>query len=162
MTPAALCLIAVFVMGAVPAPAGAQKYEGVPVKSGQASFTFNGKDLAFSHVDGGFQQIQGFTMATVVFRPEAKSSANTHLNIVVMYQAPGRVDLDGAFSMNGISMFWDGEVSRFTKGKSKCTITLTKATATELEGTADCPLMHSIAGEVMPGLSRVTFSAGTR
>ena len=76
-----------------------------------------------------------------------------------MYQAPGKVDLDSAFSMSGIGMFSDGDVSRFTKGKSKCTITLSKATATEVEGTADCPLLHNIEGEVMPPLTNLGFSA---
>jgi hypothetical protein len=76
-----------------------------------------------------------------------------------MYQAPGKVDLESAFSMSGIGMFSDGDVSRFTKGKSKCTITLSKASATEVEGTADCPLLHNIAGEVMPPLTGLTFSA---
>jgi hypothetical protein len=76
-----------------------------------------------------------------------------------MYQAPGKVDLDSAFSMSGIGMFADGDVSRFTKGKSKCTITLSKATATEVEGTADSPLLHNIEGEVMPPLTNLGFSA---
>jgi hypothetical protein len=56
-------------------------------------------------------------------------------------------------------MFHDGDVARFTKGKSKCIITLTKATPTELEGTADCPLLHNIGGTVMPALTVQKFSA---
>jgi hypothetical protein len=103
--------------------------------------------------------MQGFTLATLVFKPNLKSTANTHLNLTLMYQAPGKVDLDSAFSMSGIGMFSDGDVSRFTKGKSTCTITLTKATATALEGTAECPLLHNIEREVMPPLSNVRFSA---
>jgi hypothetical protein len=140
-------------------PAFAQQYEGVAVQSGQATFRFAGKDLAFSTVEGGFQQLQGFTLATLVFRPAPKSKENAHLNLTLMYQAPGRVDLDAAFSVSGLGMFADGDVARFTKGKSKCTITLTKATATELEGTAECPLLHNIEGDVMPPLTNVKFSA---
>ena len=79
-----------------------------------------------------------------------------------MYQAPGKVDLEAAFTMSGLSMFSDGDVSRFTKGKSKCTITLTRATPTEVEGTADCPLLHDIGGEVRPPLTNLTFSATTK
>jgi hypothetical protein len=140
-------------------PAVAQKYEGVAVKSGQATFKFAGKDLAFSAVEGGFQQVQGFTLATLVFRPGLKSKGNAHLNLTLMYQAPGKVDLDSAFSVSGLGMFMDGDVSGFTKGKSKRTLSLSKATATELEGTADCPLLHNIEGEVMPPLTSLKFSA---
>ena len=162
MKPAALCCIAIAVMLTLPMPAFAQKYEGAAVKAGQATFKFGGKDLAFSAVEGGFQQMQGFTLATLVFKPDLKSTANTHLNLTLMYQAPGKVDLDSAFSMSGIGMFSDGDVSRFTKGKGTCTITLTRATATEVEGTAECPLLHNIEGEVMPPLSNVRFSATIR
>lgn len=140
----------------------AQKYEGVPVKSGHASFKYDSKDLTYNFVEGGFQQMQGFTMATLVFKSEPKPKENTHLNLVLMYQAPGKVDLDGSFSMSGVSMFWDGEVSRFTKGKSKCTITLTKATPTELDGTAECPVLHTMDGEVGVPLTNVKFSATTK
>jgi len=35
-----------------------------------------GKDLAFAYAEGGFQQMQGFTMATLVFRPDAKSKGD--------------------------------------------------------------------------------------
>lgn len=159
MKPVALCFIVLAVILTLMIPAFAQKYEGVAAKSGQATFKFAGKDLAFSYVEGGFQQMQGFTLATLVFKPDLKSKDNTHLNLTLMYQASGKVDLDSAFSMSGIGMFSDGDVSRFTKGKSKCTITLSKATATEVEGTADCPLLHNIEGEVMPPLTNLKFSA---
>ena len=159
MARVACVLVALAVVLALPAPVLAQQYEGAAVKSGQAALRFAGKDLAFAHVEGGFQQMQGFTMATLVFKPNAKSKGDPHLNIVVMYQAPGKVDLDSAFSSSGLSMFHDGDVARFTKGKSRCTITLTKATPTELEGTADCPLLHSIGGAVMPALTVQKFSA---
>jgi hypothetical protein len=143
-------------------PAQAQKFEGVPVKSGHATFNYDSKDLAYNFVEGGFQQIQGFTMATLVFKSELKPKTNTHLNLTLMYQAPGKIDLDGSFSMSGVSMFWNGEVSRFTKGKSKCSITLTKATATELEGTAECPVLHTMNGEVSLPLTNAKFSATTK
>jgi hypothetical protein len=162
MTRVARVLVALAVILALPAAALAQKYEGTAVKSGQAAVRFADKDLAFAYVEGGFQQMQGFTMATLVFRPEAKSKGDPHLNITVMYQAPGRVDLDSAFSTSGIGMFHDGDVARFTKGKSKCTITLTKATPTEVEGTAECPLLHNIQGTVMPALTVRKFAAAVK
>lgn len=162
MKPVALCCIAVALILTLTTPELAQKFEGVAVKSGQATFKFAGQDLAFSVVEGGFQQIQGFTLATLVFRPDLKSKANTHLNLTLMYQAPGKVNMDSAFSASGLAMFLDGEVARFTKGKSKCTVTLTRATATELEGTAECPLLHNIDGEVMAPLSTLKFSATTK
>jgi len=143
-------------------PALAQNYEGVPAKTGHATFAFGSQVLTYNYVEGGFQQLQGFTTATLVFKPEVKFKPSAHLNLTLMYQAPGKVDLDGAFSLSGVSMFWDGSVNRFTKGKSNCTITLTKATPTEVEGTADCPLLHEISGEVGTPLTKVKFSATTK
>jgi hypothetical protein len=143
-------------------PALGQEYEGTPAKTGQVSLKYGTQDLSFKFVEGGFQQMQSFTMATLVFKPEAKAPRALHLNISLMYQAPGKLDMDGQFSMNGVSMFQDGDVSRFTKGKSKCTITLTKATPTEVEGILDCPFLHDISGKVAMPLSNVKFYATTK
>lgn len=143
-------------------PAVGQQFEGVPARSGQASFKFGSQDLTFKFVEGGFQQMQSFTMATLIFRPEAKPKVNTHLNITLMYQAPGRLDLEGSFSMSGIGVFWDGSYSGFNKGRSKCTVTLTKVSPTEVEGTADCPLLHDETGEVGTPLTNVKFYATTK
>jgi hypothetical protein len=140
----------------------AQQYEGVPAKSGHASCKYDSQDLTYNYVEGGFQQTQGFTMATLVFKSEAKPKQNRHLNLTLMYQAPGKVDLEGPFSLSGIGMFWGGDVSWYTKGKSKCTITLTKATPTEVEGTADCPLLHDNFGELGKPLTNVKFYATTK
>jgi len=155
-----LGLAVVFLVCTVPTLG--QKFEGVAARSGQVSFKFDSQDLTFKFVEGGFQQIQGFTMTTLIFRSEAKPKVNTHLNVTLMYQAPGKLDLEGPFSMNGIGMFWDGSYSGYKKGKSKCTITLTKATPTEVEGTADCPLLHDEMGEVGTPLTNVKFSATTK
>lgn len=156
-----LCLTVFAVMLTFTAPVVAQQYEGTPIKSGQATFMYNGEDLTYKFVEGGFQQIQGFTIATMVFKPRQKLSnvTDNHLNITVMYKEPGKVDLDSSFSMSGIGMFFSGDVSRFAKGKSKCTITLTKANTAEVEGTADCTLMHNISDKVMPPVKSVKFSA---
>jgi hypothetical protein len=140
----------------------AQKFEGVPVKSGHVSFKFDARDRTYNFVEGGLQQIQGFTNATLVFQSEPKPKENMHLNLTLMYQAPGKVDLEGPFSASGIAMFWGSSVSRYTKGKSKCTITLTKATPTEVEGTADCPLLHDNFGELGKPLTNVKFYATTK
>lgn len=158
----ACVFLALAVILGLPSQAAAQKYDGAPVKAGQAAATFGGKPLTFTYAEGGLQQVSGFTMATLVFKFDAKSKPDTHLNITVMYQGPGKVDLDSAFSTSGLSMFAGGDVARFTKRKSKCTITLTKASPTEVEGTADCPLLHNIAGEVMPALTVQKFSATAR
>lgn len=143
-------------------PALAQEYEGVPAKSGHASFKFNSRDLTYNFVEGGFQQIQGFTMATLMFKSEPKPKKNMHLNLTLMYQAPGKLDLEGPYSISGLSMFWDGEVSRYTKGKSKCTVILIKATPAELEGTVDCPVLHDMSGEVGVPLANAKFYATTK
>ena len=147
---------------AVPSAVVAQQYEGVAVKSGQATAKHAGKDLVFTYAEGGFQQVSGFTLATLVFKLDAKTRVNTHLNLTLMYQGPGKVDLDSKFSMSGLGMFMDGDVARFTKGKSTCAITLTKATPAEVEGTAECPLLHNISGKVMPALTVQKFSATTK
>jgi hypothetical protein len=157
----ALCCLAFVMMLAPPLPALAQGYEGTPAKSGQAIVIFGGEDLAFTAVEGSFQQMQGFTIATLVFKQGPKVGS-THLNLTLMYQGPGKVDLASQFSTSGLGMFADGDVARYTKGKSTCTITLTKATATEVEGTAECPLLHNISGEKMPPLSVTRFSASTK
>ena len=161
MKPLSFACLVIAVMVARPVPAVAQAYEGAPAKTGQASATFDGKPVAFGAVEGGFQQMQGFTIATLVFKQGPKVGA-THLNLTVMYKGPGPVDLVSAYSLSGLGMFADGDVARFTKGKSTCIITLTKATAAEVEGTADCPKLHNISGEPMPPLTGVKFSATTK
>jgi hypothetical protein len=155
-----LCLAAVFLVCTLPVLG--QNFEGTPAKTGQASFKFGSQDLTLKFVEGGFNQVQSFTMTTLIFRSEAKPKVNTHLNITLMYQAPGKLDLEGSFSMSGIGMFWDGSYSGYKKGKSKCTMTLTKATPTEVEGTAECPLLHDETGEVGTPLTNVKFSATTK
>jgi len=59
-------------------------------------------------------------------------------------------------------MWWNGDVSTFRKGVSKCSITLTKASASEVEGTAECPSLHDIDGKPATPLSNVKFFATTR
>lgn len=149
-------------LAALPAPALAQQYDGVAVKSGKAAVTFAGKNYTFTYAEGGLQQVGGFTMATLIFQLDPKPRANTHLNLTLMYKGPGNVDLDSAFSVSGVSMFLDGDVSRYTRGKSKCTINLRTATPTEVEGTVECPLLHSIDGKVMPALTVQKFSAAAK
>ena len=161
MKPVHFCCVAISMMLAVSVLALAQGYHGTPARSGQASGTFAGKPFTFGQVEGGFQQVQGFTLATLVFKTGPKAGG-THLNLTLMYQGPGPVDLKAAFSMSGIGMFANGDVASFTKGKSACTITLTKATATEVEGAADCPKLHNISGDPMPPLAGVKFAAATK
>jgi len=161
MKPLNLCCLALVVMLALPLPAVPQGYDGTPAKSGQATVTFGGKDVAFGAVEGGFQRMQGFTVATLVFTQGPKAGS-THLNLTLMYQGPGKVDLASQFSMSGLGMFADGDVARYTKGKSTCTITLIRVTETGVEGTAECPVLHNISGAVMPALTVRRFSASTQ
>ena len=163
MKPRVLSLLGfavVFVAWAMPALA--LDHEGVPAKAGGATFKFGTQDLTYNFVEGGFKQVQGSTTATLIFKPEAKLKQSMHLNLTLTYQGPGKVALDGPFSLSGISMFGEDSVSRFTKGKSKCTITLTKATPNEVEGTADCPLLHDISGEEATPVTSAKFHATTR
>jgi hypothetical protein len=67
-------------MLSVAVPAAAQSYPGTPAKTGQASVTYGGKNLAFTTVEGGFQSVPGgFTIATLVFKQGPKAG-RTHLN----------------------------------------------------------------------------------
>jgi hypothetical protein len=45
--------------------------------------------------------------------------------------------------------------------QQKCTITVTKLTATSVEGTAECPVITEVAGSGTDFLTSVKFSAST-
>jgi hypothetical protein len=133
---------------------------GTPVKAGQATLTFNGAALKFEHVSGAFKQSYGFTTIELNFSKDAKTAGGTHLSINVMVQEPGKVDLTQAFG-NGIGMWWKSTIFAYEKGKSTCAVVLTKVSATEVEGTAECPTLNELHGSGTASLRNVKFFART-
>jgi hypothetical protein len=123
----------------IPGPPGS-----VPAGSGSAALSFDGRDLAFDTVQGTFAESHGLVVISLVFK-KAGDTENNHLNVNLMVQGPGPVNLDAPFG-NGIGLWWGGEIHSYTKGKSKCTMTLTKATVREVEGTANGAPSGSLSG----------------
>lgn len=154
-----LMLPVLFLALASPAPAQPGP-PGRPVKAGQATFTFNGAALKFEHVTGTFNQSYGSTAIGLNFSKDAKTAGGTHLSINVMVQEPGKVDLTQAFG-NGIGMWWKNTIYTYEKGKSTCAVVLTKVSATEVEGTAECPTLNELHGNGTASLRSVKFVART-
>ena len=154
-----LLLPVLFLMFAFPSPAQPGP-PGKAVKSGQATFTFNGTALKFGNVTGTFNQSYGYTAIGLNFSKDAKTATGTHLSINVMVQGPGKVDLTQAFG-NGIGMWWKSTIFTYEKGKSACTVVLTKVSATEVEGTAECPTLSELHGSGTASLRNVKFFART-
>ncbi len=150
-------MLAVVAMIAIAAAVAAQP--GTPAKTGRASFTYGGKEFAFETVNGNFNQSSGFTVATVNFWKDA-SLRGDHLSVSVMVKQAGPVDLNQPFG-NGIGLWTGGKIMSYQKGKSKCTMTLTKVTPTAIEGTADCPAVNEVGGATSGALGNVKFSAST-
>jgi hypothetical protein len=155
-----LAVIGAVLVMAFAVQAAAQAPPGTPAKSGKATFTFNGAALAYETVDGTFNQSYGYTTIGLSFTKDAKTGSSTHLSINLMVQGPGKVDLNQPFG-NGIGMWWNGTIYSYEKGKSACTVTLSKVSATEVEGTADCPKLNEMNGSRTATLRNVTFSART-
>jgi hypothetical protein len=129
----------------------------VPAKAGSATLSFGDRDLAFDTVTGTFTESHGLVVIALVYK-KAGETENNHLNVNLMVQGPGPVNLDAPFG-NGIGLWWNGDIHSYTKGKSQCTMTLTKATAREVEGTANCDLVHQMNGAPSGALRNVKFSA---
>ena len=157
LTTSILPVLALVLASPAPAQPGPP---GTPVKGGQTTFTFNGAALKFEHVTGTFNQPYGYTTLGLNFSKDAKTAAGTHLSINVMVQGPGKVDLTQAFG-NGIGMWWKGTIYTYEKGKSACTVVLTKVSATEVEGTAECPTLNELHGSGTASLRNVKFAART-
>lgn len=62
---------------------------------------------------------------------------------------------------NGIGYWQGGRIITYEKGKSQCTMTVTKLTATSVEWTANCPVIHEMKGPQSQPLTNVEFSAST-
>jgi hypothetical protein len=151
-------VFAVILLALAAVPAAAQP--GTPVTSGQASFKYGAADIVFDKASGSIMQSSGFVVATVTFAKPDKPNGD-HLTISVMIQGPGAVDLNQAMG-NGIGYWIGGKILQYEKGKSQCTLTVTKVSATMIEGTADCPLIHEMKGGPAGALTNVKFSASTK
>ena len=135
-------------------PAGAQGPPGTPMKSGKASLTVGGKPVAFDRVQGSINDAGGYLMAGLSFGP----ATGDNFQVSVMVKGPGKVDL-GQSVGNGVGYRKGGKIFQNEKGKGACTVTLTKISRTEIEGTADCPGMKELNGSGTESLSGAKFSA---
>jgi hypothetical protein len=147
------------VVGMVAFAAAVAAQPGVPAKTGRATFTFGGKEIVYENVSGNVMQSSGFTTATLTFSKDGKPGGD-HLTVSLMVQKPGPVDLNQRFG-NGIGFWTGGKIITYEKGKSQCTMTVTRLTATSVEGTADCPVVHEMNGGPAGSLTNVKFSAST-
>ena len=77
-----------------------------------------------------------------------------------MIQKPGPVDLNQPMG-NGIDYRLGGTFYTYQKGKSQCTLTVTKLTATSVEGPAECPIINEQGGDRKNSLTSVKFFATT-
>jgi hypothetical protein len=136
----------------------AQGPPGTPLKTGQASFTFGGSQVAYGKVTGSINQSYGFTVAMLTFSADGKPTGD-NLIIGLMVQKPGPVDVNQMG--NGIQHRSKGTIFSYQKGKSQCTISATKLTATSVEGTAECPVVNEVGGSGTGSLTAVKFSAST-
>jgi hypothetical protein len=133
---------------------------GTPVKVGRASFTFGDTQVDFGKVSGSIMQSGGYTVVSVFFSKDGNPSSD-RLGIGLMVQKPGPVDLNQPMG-NGIDYRIGGTFYKYEKGKSQCTMTVTKLTPTTIEGTAECPLVNEPGGSGKTNsLTSVKFFATT-
>jgi hypothetical protein len=83
-----------------------------------------------------------------------------HLGISLMIQKPGPVDLNQPMG-NGIGYWKAGAIYSYEKGKSQCTMTVTKLTPNTVEGTAECAVISEQGGSGKSPLTNVKFYATT-
>jgi hypothetical protein len=132
----------------------------VPAKVGRASFTFDNTPVSYAMVNGMFMQSAGFSVITLNFSKDGKP-ASDHLGISLMIQKSGPVDLNQGMG-NGIGHWKGGTIASYVKGKSKCTLNVTKLTPTSVEGSAECPVLNENSGAALHSLTAVSFSASTQ
>ncbi len=140
--------------------AAAQAQPGQPVTTGQTSFTYNGTAVTFDKVSGNINESSGFIMAMITFSKTGKPGSD-HLTVSLMTQKAGPVDLNQPMG-NGIGYWVGGKIMQYAKGKSQCTMTVSKLTATAIEGTANCPVVTEVAGSATGSLTNVKFSAAVK
>ena len=150
--------LALILLSLAALPALAQP--GTPVTSGQASFTYGTTGVAFDKASGSIMASAGFVVATVTFARSDKPRGD-HLTISVMVKGPGAVDLNQPMG-NGIGYWTGGKILQYEKGKSQCTLTVAKISGTQIEGTANCPVIHEMNAGPAGALTNVTFSATTK
>ena len=130
-----------------------------PVRSGTASFTFGDSVVKFAKASGTFTQSAGYTVIMVNFSADGKPTSD-HLGISLMIQKPGPVDLNQPMG-NGIGYWKAGAIYSYEKGKSQCTMTVTKLTPSTVEGTAECAIVNQQGGSGKNSLTGVKFYATT-
>jgi hypothetical protein len=128
-----------------------------PAKRGHASFKFGDTPVEYTRVSGTFMQSAGYTVVTVSFSVDGKP-ASDHLGISLMIQKPGPVDLNQPMG-NGIGYWTGGKIFSYEKGKSQCTMTVTKLAPTTVEGTAECAAVNEQGGSGRSPLTGVKFFA---
>ena len=153
-------IIAIAIFLALAAVVAGQVPGGVPAKAGQASFKFGGTQVTYGQVTGDFRQSYGFNTISLTFSQDGKPGSD-HLSISLMIQKPGPVDMNQPMG-NGIGYWTGGSIFAFQKGKSQCTMTVTKLTEASVEGTAECPVVNETGGQKTGSLTAVKFSASTK
>jgi hypothetical protein len=130
---------------------------GLPARNGNASFKFGDTPVEYMKVSGTFKQSAGYTVITINFSADGKP-ASEHLGISLMIQKPGPVDLNQPTG-NGIGYWTGGKIFSYEKGKSQCTVTVTKLTPMMVEGTAECAVVNEQGGPGKSSLTNVKFFA---
>jgi len=133
---------------------------GTPVKTGHATFVWGGTPVDYARVSGSIMQSGGYYAVSLQFSKDG-NPASDRLGIAVMIQKPGPVDLNQPMG-NGIDYRLGGTFFTYQKGKSQCTMTVTKLTATSIEGTAECTVIDETDGTGRKNsLTNVKFAAST-
>jgi hypothetical protein len=126
-----------------------------PFKTGSATLLLDGKKVTFDKVGGFVMESGGSLMVpSLVFGP----SGGDNLQVSVLVKGPGPVDLAQPFG-NGIAFRKGGTFFQNPQGKEDCTLTVTRISKTEIEGTAECPVLKELNGSRTLSVTGVKFSA---
>lgn len=130
-----------------------------PAKNGRASFKFGDAQFDYGKVSGFFMQAGGYTSVNVMFSKDG-SEAGDRLAVGLNIQKPGPVDMNQPMAAS-IDYRAGGTFYTYQKGKSQCTVTVTKLTPTTIEGTAECPVLNEQGGSRTSALTGLKFFATT-
>jgi len=126
-----------------------------PLKAGSATLLLDGKKVTFDKVQGYVLESGGsLVVPALVFGP----TGGDNLQLSVLVKGPGPVDLAQPFG-NGIAFRKGGTFFQNEKGKPGCTLTVTRISRTEIEGTAECPTLKELNGSRTLSVTGVKFSA---
>jgi hypothetical protein len=126
-----------------------------PLKTGSATLLLDGKKVTFDKVQGYVLESAGsLVVPSLVFGP----TGGDNLQVSVLVKGPGPVDLAQPYG-NGIAFRKGGTFFQNEKGKPGCTLTVTRITRTEIEGTAECPALKELNGSRTLSVTGVKFSA---